>query len=136
MQRLVVTVVMDHLFLFKQKLHYFAWPIKTYKCDFSNYVEIFKSLISAFLFQNERFRNRVVQTTFSTPGIKAPDTEISDDELLETLKKIIDERTNSFKNIKELEHKLKMADTNSKDFQKNVHDLRKGVQNAKVNRLI
>ncbi|XP_052213963.1 forkhead-associated domain-containing protein 1-like isoform X2 [Dreissena polymorpha] len=82
--------------------------------------------------KNERFRNRVVQTTFSTPGIKAPDTEISDDELLETLKKIIDERTNSFKNIKELEHKLKMADTNSKDFQKNVHDLRKGVQNAKA----
>ncbi|XP_052820992.1 forkhead-associated domain-containing protein 1-like isoform X2 [Mya arenaria] len=82
--------------------------------------------------KNERFRNRVVQTTFSTPGIKAPDTEISDDDLLETLKKIIDERTNSFRTIKELEQKLKMADTNSKDFQKNVHDLRKGVQNAKA----
>ncbi|WAR14835.1 FHAD1-like protein [Mya arenaria] len=53
--------------------------------------------------KNERFRNRVVQTTFSTPGIKAPDTEISDDDLLETLKKIIDERTNSFRTIKELE---------------------------------
>ena len=37
----------------------------------------------------ERFRNRVVQVTFSTPGIKAPDKEITDDELLDTLKQII-----------------------------------------------
>ena len=37
----------------------------------------------------ERFRSRVVQVTFSTPGIKAPDKEITDDELVETLKKII-----------------------------------------------
>ena len=37
----------------------------------------------------ERFRNRVLQTTFSTPGIKAPDKEISDDELLHSLKEII-----------------------------------------------
>lgn len=80
----------------------------------------------------ERFRNRVVQTTFSTPGIKAPDTEISDDELLETLKKIIDERTNSFRNIKELEQKLKAAEASNKGFDKNVHDLRKTIQNAKV----
>lgn len=77
----------------------------------------------------------MVQTTFSTPGIKAPDTEISDDDLLDTLKKVIDERTNSFKNIKELEQKLKMADINSKDFQKNVNDLRKAIQNAKVGSL-
>jgi len=88
-----------------------------------------------YLLQSERFRNRVVQTTFSTPGIKAPDTEISDDDLLDTLKKVIDERTNSFKNIKELEQKLKMAETNSKDFQKNVNDLRKAIQNAKVGNL-
>ncbi|KAL4221029.1 Forkhead-associated (FHA) phosphopeptide binding domain 1 [Mactra antiquata] len=82
--------------------------------------------------KNERFRNRVVQTTFSTPGIKAPETEISDDDLLETLKKIIDERTNSFKNIKELEQKLKAAEASNKGFDKNVHDLRKTLQNAKV----
>ncbi|XP_060586593.1 forkhead-associated domain-containing protein 1-like isoform X3 [Ruditapes philippinarum] len=82
--------------------------------------------------KNERFRNRVVQTTFSTPGIKAPDTEISDDELLETLKKIIDERTNSFRNIKELEQKLKAAEASNKGFDKNLHDLRKTLQNAKV----
>lgn len=37
----------------------------------------------------ERFRSRVLQTTYSTPGIKAPDKEISDDELLEALKKLI-----------------------------------------------
>ena len=91
------------------------------------------TLILGFLiFQNERFRNRVVQATFSTPGIKAPDTEISDDELLETLKKIIDERTNSFQQIKELEQKLKSSDKNNKDYQKNLSDIKKAVQNAKV----
>lgn len=80
----------------------------------------------------ERFRNRVVQTTFSTPGIKAPDTEITDDELLETLKKVIDERTNSYRQIKDLEQKLKMADVNGKDFEKNQSDLHKILQNVKV----
>lgn len=74
----------------------------------------------------------MVQTTFSTPGIKAPDTEISDDELLETLKKIIDERTNSFTKIKGLQQKLKAAEDGNKNFDKNLHDLRKTLQNAKV----
>lgn len=41
------------------------------------------------LFQMERFRNRVVQTTYSTPGVKAPDKELTDDELLEALKNIV-----------------------------------------------
>ena len=31
--------------------------------------------------------------TFSTPGIKAPNEEISDDTLLDTLKQVVDERT-------------------------------------------
>lgn len=39
--------------------------------------------------KQERFRNRVVQVTFSTPGIRAPSDEISDDALMETLKKVI-----------------------------------------------
>ena len=80
----------------------------------------------------ERFRNRVVQVTFSTPGIKAPDSEISDDQLLDTLKKLITERTELQQKLKDMEAKLKMADTNSKDFQKNMSDIRKAVMNAKV----
>lgn len=80
----------------------------------------------------ERFRNRVVQVTFSTPGIKAPDSEISDDQLLDTLKKLINERTELQQKLKDMEGKLKMADTSSKDFQKNMSDIRKAVLNAKV----
>ena len=37
----------------------------------------------------ERCRGRVVQVTFSTPGIRRPEKEISDDELLGTLQQII-----------------------------------------------
>ena len=81
----------------------------------------------------ERFRNRVVQVTFSTPGIKAPDTEISDDSLLDTLKKLINERTELQQKIKELDQQLKMTDNNSKDFQKSMADIRKILLNAKVN---
>ena len=80
----------------------------------------------------ERFRSRVVQVTFSTPGIKAPDTEISDDTLLDTLKKLINERTELQQKIKELDQQLKMTDTSSKDFQKNMSDIRKILLNAKV----
>lgn len=85
------------------------------------------------ILQMERFRNRVVQVTFSTPGIKAPDTEISDDQLLDTLKKLINERTELQQKIKDLEGQIKMTDSSSKDFQKNMSDIRKVLMNAKVN---
>ena len=45
----------------------------------------------------EKLRSRVIQTTFSTPGVKAPNKQISDDELLAVLKKSIDERTDLVK---------------------------------------
>ena len=37
----------------------------------------------------ERFRSRVIGVTFSTPGIRRPEKEINDDELLGTLQQII-----------------------------------------------
>ncbi|KAJ8320668.1 hypothetical protein KUTeg_002255 [Tegillarca granosa] len=72
----------------------------------------------------ERFRNRVLQVTFSTPGIKAPESEISDDELLDQLKKIIDERTEFYRKVKDLKEQLKLADTSSAEFKENMSKLR------------
>ncbi|XP_044301406.1 coiled-coil domain-containing protein 27 [Varanus komodoensis] len=40
----------------------------------------------------DRFRSRIIQATYSTPGTKSPQTEITDDEVLEALQKIITDR--------------------------------------------
>ena len=64
----------------------------------------------------ERFRNRVVQVTFSTPGIKAPTTEISDDELLDTLKQIIEERTDLTRQVQDLKETVNTAHTAKRDI--------------------
>ncbi|KAK3583390.1 hypothetical protein CHS0354_040353 [Potamilus streckersoni] len=78
----------------------------------------------------ERFRNRVLQVTFSTPGIKAPDTEISDDELLETMKKIMDERTELLRKVQDMKDKVRLAETSGKDFQKNVRNIKKNLEDV------
>ncbi|XP_021230297.1 coiled-coil domain-containing protein 27 isoform X2 [Numida meleagris] len=40
----------------------------------------------------ERFRSKIIQATFSTAGIKAPQAELTDEEVLEAMQKIINER--------------------------------------------
>ncbi|XP_012938501.1 forkhead-associated domain-containing protein 1 [Aplysia californica] len=51
----------------------------------------------------ERFRSRVIQVTFSTPGVSVPNKEVSDDDLIEALKKLMEERAKLLSRIKELE---------------------------------
>jgi len=42
---------------------------------------------TSFLFQHkfERFRSKIIQATFSTAGIKAPQAELTDEEVLEAM---------------------------------------------------
>ncbi|KAJ6658848.1 hypothetical protein lerEdw1_019771 [Lerista edwardsae] len=40
----------------------------------------------------ERFRSKIIQATYSSPGTKSPQAEIGDDEVLEALQKIITDR--------------------------------------------
>ncbi|NXC47381.1 CCD27 protein, partial [Penelope pileata] len=40
----------------------------------------------------ERFRSKIIQATFSTAGMKPPQAELTDEEVLEAMQKIIDER--------------------------------------------
>nr|XP_060615146.1 coiled-coil domain-containing protein 27 [Anolis sagrei ordinatus] len=40
----------------------------------------------------ERFRSKIIQATYSTPGTKSPQAEITDDDVLEALQKIITDR--------------------------------------------
>lgn len=78
--------------------------------------------------KSERFHSRIIQTAFSTPGIKAPEAEISDDELIETLKKLIDERTEFYKKIKDLEADLKLAESSTSKLKKTNGKLRSQVE--------
>ncbi|NWR59688.1 CCD27 protein, partial [Bucorvus abyssinicus] len=40
----------------------------------------------------ERYRSKIIQATFSTAGSKAPQAELTDEEVLEAMQKIINER--------------------------------------------
>ncbi|XP_046360042.2 forkhead-associated domain-containing protein 1-like isoform X3 [Haliotis rufescens] len=82
----------------------------------------------------ERFRNRVIQVTFSTPGIKAPETEITDDELIETMKKLIDERTSLTNKIKDLKEQVRVARIGSSELIANGNKLKEKLM-ASVDRL-
>ena len=78
--------------------------------------------------KSERFHSRIIQTAFSTPGIKSPEAEISDDELIETLKKLIDERTEFYKKIKDLEADVKLAESSTSKLKKTNGKLRSQVE--------
>ncbi|XP_042687758.1 coiled-coil domain-containing protein 27 [Centrocercus urophasianus] len=49
----------------------------------------------------ERFRSKIIQATFSAAGIKAPQAELTDEELLEAMQKIINERTEFHQMLKQ-----------------------------------
>uniref|UniRef100_A0A8D0BID3 Coiled-coil domain-containing protein 27 n=1 Tax=Salvator merianae TaxID=96440 RepID=A0A8D0BID3_SALMN len=49
----------------------------------------------------ERFRSKIIQATYSTPGTKSPQTEITDEEVLETLQKIITDRLDFYQMLKQ-----------------------------------
>lgn len=82
----------------------------------------------------ERFRSRVFQVTFSTPGVKAPEKELSDDEVIESLKKLIEERVKLFSNIKELEANVTTANAGKDELLKHAEKL-KEVLESSVKRL-
>ncbi|CAL1541605.1 unnamed protein product [Lymnaea stagnalis] len=82
----------------------------------------------------ERFRSRVFQVTFSTPGVKAPEKELSDDEVIESLKKLIEERAKLISNIKELEANVTIAHSGKDELLKHAEKL-KEVLDSSVKRL-
>ncbi|CAH1772597.1 unnamed protein product [Owenia fusiformis] len=74
--------------------------------------------------KSERFRNRVIQVTYSTPGIRAPDDEISDSDLLDQLKKTIDERTEFSRQIMDLKETLKLEKSSKKEVNEGIKKLK------------
>ena len=84
------------------------------------------------IFQLERFRNRVVQAAYSSGSIKAPEGEISDDQLVDTLKKLAEERTEFQSKVKEMEKQLKLTDSSSNVFKRNITKLRTDLEKTIV----
>nr|XP_006812789.1 PREDICTED: forkhead-associated domain-containing protein 1-like [Saccoglossus kowalevskii] len=82
----------------------------------------------------ERFRNRVVQQTFCAPGIKAPDNtdKVSDDELIDTIKLLIDDRSEARNKVRELKDTLKIHDTAKKDSSKSMKSMKQHLEAAKT----
>ncbi|XP_048767224.2 forkhead-associated domain-containing protein 1-like isoform X2 [Ostrea edulis] len=85
----------------------------------------------------ERFRNRVVQSAYASGSTKTPEGEITDDQLVETLKKLVEERTEFHNKVKEMEKQLKLTDSSSNVFKRNITklrtDLEKSIENLKSN---
>ncbi|NWI02595.1 CCD27 protein, partial [Tichodroma muraria] len=48
----------------------------------------------------ERYRNKIIQATFSVEGSQDPQTELTDDEVLEAMQKIINERMEFLQKLK------------------------------------
>ena len=57
----------------------------------------------------------MVQVTFSVPGTRAPDKHLGDDEIVDALKKIIDEKSELVKQIRELKHSIAEIGSNKKE---------------------
>ncbi|KAK3757836.1 hypothetical protein RRG08_049118 [Elysia crispata] len=57
----------------------------------------------------ERFRSRVIQVAYSTPALKPPEKELSDDDILAVLKKLAEERASLMTNISQLETDVESA---------------------------
>ncbi|XP_053546930.1 coiled-coil domain-containing protein 27 [Bombina bombina] len=49
----------------------------------------------------ERFRGKIVQATYSTPGVKYPQAELTDNEILDAMQKIIMERADFHQQLKQ-----------------------------------
>ncbi|KAL8571126.1 hypothetical protein ACOMHN_010587 [Nucella lapillus] len=84
--------------------------------------------------RSERFRSRVLQTTFSTPGVKAPEKEISDNELIQTLKKLLSERGELVAQITTLKQDVKNAAGGTDQLKDEAEKLRESLQES-VDRL-
>lgn len=69
---------------------------------------------------------------FSTPGVKYPDDEVPDDKLMDSLKKLIDERTNNQRQIVDLKEQVKQLTAQEKKGDKSVRALKTHLTESQV----
>lgn len=74
----------------------------------------------------------MVQAAYSSGSTKAPEGEITDDQLVDTLKKLTEERTEFHNKVKEMEKQLKLTDSSSNVFKRNITKLRTDLEKSIV----
>ena len=74
----------------------------------------------------------MVQVAFSTPGVKYPDDDLPDDQLMDSLKKLIDERTNNHKQITDLKDQVKQLTAQEKKGDKGLRALKQHLTESQV----
>ncbi|XP_014112669.1 PREDICTED: coiled-coil domain-containing protein 27 [Pseudopodoces humilis] len=62
----------------------------------------------------ERYRNKIIQATFSVEGIQSPSAELTDNEVLEAMQKIINERTEFQQMLKNKGSKVSLLSSDSR----------------------
>ncbi|XP_058711247.1 coiled-coil domain-containing protein 27 isoform X1 [Poecile atricapillus] len=62
----------------------------------------------------ERYRNKIIQATFSVEGIQSPSAELTDNEVLEAMQKIINERTEFQQMLKNKGSKMSLLSSDSR----------------------
>ncbi|GFO36050.1 forkhead-associated domain-containing protein 1 [Plakobranchus ocellatus] len=82
----------------------------------------------------ERFRSRVIQVAYSTPALKPPEKELSDDDILAALKKLAEDRARLLSNISKLESDVTSAKAGKGDLLGHANTLKDLLQ-ASVDRL-
>ncbi|XP_033104627.1 forkhead-associated domain-containing protein 1-like isoform X2 [Anneissia japonica] len=73
----------------------------------------------------ERLRSRILQTTLSAPGFKMPDVdETNDDILVDTMKKLINDRTEVKNKMKEMKESVKSHENYKKEAKNSIKALK------------
>ncbi|BFZ23626.1 hypothetical protein BsWGS_26664 [Bradybaena similaris] len=80
--------------------------------------------------KNERFRSRVIQLIFSTPAVKTPDKELSDDDLIGNLKQLVDDRAKLLSRIEELEANVTAAKSGKEELLNDAKKLREAFESS------
>ncbi|KAJ8388942.1 hypothetical protein AAFF_G00125030 [Aldrovandia affinis] len=71
----------------------------------------------------ERFRSRIIQTTYSAPGVSALQDTVSDQEAIEQMTEIIEEKEGLGTRVRELEEQQKEISTEREELRARVQEL-------------
>lgn len=74
--------------------------------------------------QHERFRSRVIQAAFSTPGVKYPDDDAKDDLIADSLRKMADERLELQRQLIDNKDKVKVLTAQEKKSEQSLKRLK------------
>ncbi|CAH1240697.1 FHAD1 [Branchiostoma lanceolatum] len=78
----------------------------------------------------DRFRSRIIQVTYSAPGIASPDEEVDDNQVIDQMRNIIQDRTQFQNKVRDMKDQLKLAEESQKESQQSAKALRQHLSEA------